>query len=283
MLVNYLCPHAHPLARVFIARGLLEQALITWDHHTHHSRCGHAQAAIRDYIEAALALGLEEVGITDHAPLYWREGNHPVPGSAMARSELPVYVDEVLALREEYAPRIRVLLGLESDYAPGWEETYRDVFASYPFDYVIGSVHYSHGFHIYDRRRWNSEPDPAHVYREYFRLVRESAQSGLFDVLGHITGIMAQGTPPPPDLLAEEFEKTADAIAASGVAIEVNASGLRKGRPEPFPDTALLRLCLERGVPVTYGSDCHFPHELGHARDTAWEAIRGARLWRPTR
>ena len=63
---------------------------------------------MEQYIQAALALGLEEIGISDHAPLYWREGDHPAPGTAMARSELEHYVAEVLALQRKYADRIRV-------------------------------------------------------------------------------------------------------------------------------------------------------------------------------
>jgi histidinol-phosphatase (PHP family) len=255
--------------------------LITYDYHTHHARCGHAAGSIEEYVQAAVGLGLEEIGISDHAPVYWREGDHALPGSAMARSELPAYVEEVLGLRERYQDRIRILLGLEADYEPGFEEVYRDVLASYPFDYVIGSVHYCGGFHIYDRRRWSERSDPQEVYAEYFRLIRESARSGLFDVLGHITGILAYGPRPENAALEREFDRTAAELARTGVAIEVNTSGIRKGGPEPFPASALLRRCVQAGVPVTYGSDSHRPEEVGFARETVWPLIREARLWRP--
>jgi len=255
--------------------------LITADHHTHHARCGHAVGDIEEYVQAALALGLEEIGITDHAPVYWMEGDHALPGTAMARSHLPAYVEEVLGLKERYGGRIRVLLGLESDYAPGFDDVYREVFSTYPFDYVIGSVHQCLGAHIYHRGRWEWGADPAEVYREYFRLVRASAQSGLFQVLGHITGIMAYGPRPSAQLLDEEFEATAEAIAAAGVAIEINTSGLRKGGVEPFPASALLQRCISRGVPVTYGSDSHHPGEVGHGREIAATLLQPARRWQP--
>jgi histidinol-phosphatase (PHP family) len=256
--------------------------LITVDYHTHHERCGHAQGSIEEYVQAALHLGLEEIGISDHAPIYWLDGDHPLPGSAMPRSALGSYVEEVLLLRERYAGRIRVLLGLESDYAPGFEDVYREVLSGYPFDYVIGSVHYCQGLHVYQRDRWKPGVDPAEVYREYFRLVRESARSGLFDVLGHITAIMVLGPPAPDDVLETEFDETARVLAEAGVAVEINTSGLRKGRPGPFPEEALLRRCLEAGVPVTYGSDSHQPSEVGHARDVVAKRIDPARLWRPS-
>jgi histidinol-phosphatase (PHP family) len=257
--------------------------LIPFDYHTHHERCGHARGTIEEYVQAALALGLREIGISDHAPIYWREGDHAQPGSAMARSTLPAYVDEVLALKKRYDGRIRVLLGLESDYAPGFEEVYRDLLGSYPFDYVIGSVHYVGSWHIYQREQWSTHADPDAAYAEYFRLIRESARSGLFDVLGHITGYLTFGPGPTAAVREREFAETARVLAETGVAIEVNTSGLRKGTGHPFPAADLLRACLDSGVPVTYGSDAHRPDEVSHARDVAAPLIEGARLWTPTR
>lgn len=257
--------------------------MIPFDHHTHHERCGHARGTIAEYVEAALALGLEEVGISDHAPLYWREGDHPQPGSAMPRSELESYVEEVLRLRSEYEGRIRILLGLEADYAEGFEDVYREIRAAYPWDYWIGSVHYTLGKHIYDRDLWDDHEDPEPVYAAYYRLVRQSAESGLFDILGHPSGIMVHGPRPAADFLDAEFERTAEVIARSGVAVEVNTSGIRKGTGAPFPHAGLLTRCIRRGVPITYGSDCHAPEEVGHERDRAARLLAGAPLWRDVR
>lgn len=253
--------------------------MLTFDHHTHHNRCGHARGSIEDYVQAALALGMEEVGITDHAPLYWMEGDYPQPGSAMARSQLPEYVDEVLALRKKYAARIRILLGMEVDFVPGTEAIYRNELSPYPWDYLIGSVHYVQGAHIYHQGRWRGGVPAEEQYAEYFDLVRQSAHSGLFDVLGHITGLMAYGPAPFVEQQAREFADTVVAIASSGVAVEINASGLRKGGPEPFPHGELLRQCIAAGVPLTYGSDCHLPEELGDAREVAAGLLVGVRRW----
>lgn len=256
--------------------------MIHFDYHTHHHRCGHAQGTIEQYIQFALAQRLTEIGISDHAPLYWLEGDHPSPGSAMARSHLAEYVDEVLSLRAKYAGRIQVRLGLEADYVEGWDDVYRDALAPYPFDYVIGSVHYVFDQHIYNVYRWPDCVDPERHYAEYFRLVRASARSGLFDFLGHTSGILAYGPPPATELLQREFAETAAAVAEAGVAIEINASGIRKGGPEPFPASALLREYLDAGVPMTYGSDSHLPSEVGHAREIATPLLASATLWQPS-
>ena len=76
------------------------------DYHTHTARCGHAGGAARDYVLHAASRGLTEIAITDHLPLYFLDGDDPEPGLAMARSELPAYVDEVLKSGAERAARI---------------------------------------------------------------------------------------------------------------------------------------------------------------------------------
>ena len=96
------------------------------DYHTHHARCGHATGTMVEYIEAALAGGLEEIGLSDHSPIYDRDDDpHPLPQTAMSQHELPAYIAEMAALRDRYAGRITVRLGVESDYLAGWDEHYR--------------------------------------------------------------------------------------------------------------------------------------------------------------
>ncbi|MCH8291434.1 histidinol-phosphatase [Candidatus Poribacteria bacterium] len=240
--------------------------MIKIDYHTHHYRCGHARGTIEDYICKAIELGLEEIGISDHSPLYFREGNDPGPGSAMAKHELPEYVDEVLALREKYRNRIIVRLGMESDYIENMEDEYAVIYAQYPFDYLIGSVHFFDGRHIYDRRRWERGVNVEAAYREYFRLVRKSAKSGIFDVLGHITAVKAYSPKIHPKILNELYEETLGVIAEYGCCVEINTSGYRKTKAEPFPDYQMIEKCVDYGIPLTFGSDCHDPSEVTHSR-----------------
>jgi histidinol-phosphatase (PHP family) len=242
-------------------------SMITVDYHTHHNRCGHAQGTIEEYIKAGIARGLTEIGISDHSPLYWQDGNDPQPGQAMAKDELDAYVEGVLKLKERYAGQINVRLGMESDYVEGMEDFYRDVYARYPFDYVIGSVHMVFNQHVYEARRWHSKPDPVGVYREFYRLVQKSAQSGLFDILGHTTSILAYAPRPFPTAELEALQDEAlNVIAESGVCVEINTSGYRKMR-EPFPSERMIGKAAELGIPLTFSSDSHRPDEVAHSRD----------------
>ena len=98
--------------------------------------------------------GLQVIGISDHAPYFGSEEDHPYPRIAMSKREFPAYVAEVLRLKEEYKGRIEVLLGVESDFFPEHLATYRQIYNRYPFDYIIGSVHHSGGDRIFNRHRW---------------------------------------------------------------------------------------------------------------------------------
>jgi len=238
-----------------------------FDYHSHHDRCGHAVGGMAGYIDAARALGMAEFGVSDHGPCYWRPGDHAQPGTQMANSELASYVAEARALQSDYARSITVKVGIEADFIEGREEELARLLDAHPFDYALGSVHYAAGASIFKRDRWQSER-AEDVFADYYRQVALAAGSGLFDVLSHLTAVEAYA-PPIPEALADAlYRPAADAVAAAGCVVEVNTSGYRKmGGDEPFPNRRMLRLLIERGVPLTFGSDCHKPEEVGFARD----------------
>ncbi|XID95736.1 histidinol-phosphatase [Paenibacillaceae bacterium WGS1546] len=244
-----------------------------FDLHTHHDRCGHATDRIRDYIEAAIGAGLQAIGISDHSPYFAHEQDHPQPGIAMPRSEFPNYVAEVLRLKEQYQGRIEVLLGVESDFYPDQIELYRHAYAPYPFDYIIGSVHQTRGVSIFNRKRWKgkSENEQTDEKKHYYELIRQSADSGLFQVLGHIDAM--KGYYPAFAEIAgaeAEIDEALKAVAANDIAIEINTSGKTKDCGGWYPSDALLERALRLGADVTFGSDAHVPGRVGDE----WEQVR---------
>jgi len=244
------------------------------DYHTHHERCGHAAGTLRDVVSAAASRGLGAVGLSDHAPLLSFEQDWPLPHIAMACSSFPAYVQEMHDIREEFAPRVRVKLGVEADYVPTHVGAYRDLLAPYALDYVIGSVHYVDGWSIFEPElpEGASRED---VWARYLRLTREAAQCGLFDILGHLDCLKTKGHL-PREWLTRDLMETLDAIAESGVAIELNTSGWRKPVAECFPSPEMLRLTAERGIPVCLGSDAHSPTDVGADFERAADLLRHA-------
>jgi histidinol-phosphatase (PHP family) len=255
-----------------------------FDLHTHHDRCGHASGKIKDYIDSAIDAGMQVIGISDHSPYFAHELDQPQPGIAMARSDFPNYVAEVLRLKEKYKDRIEVLLGVESDFYVDQIELYRSSYVPFPFDYIIGSVHQTRGISIFNRNRWTGKSEEEQIVekKHYYDLIRQSAESGLFQVLGHIDAM--KGYFP---LFANipgaenEIDEALKAVAANEISIEINTSGKTKYCGGWYPSDAILERALHFGVDVTFGSDAHIPERVGDE----WEIVQkrlleiGFRRW----
>jgi histidinol-phosphatase (PHP family) len=250
-----------------------EDLAMKFDLHTHNERCGHATGTIEDYVRAGIDAGLTTIGISDHSPYFAREEDHAVPGTAMAKSEFSRYIEEVLRLKEKYAGRIEVLLGVESDFFPEHLEVYRQAYAPYPFDYIIGSVHQIYGVSIFNRNRWKklNGREKTDVKRHYYEQIRDSAHTGLFQVLGHIDAM--KGYYPAFVNIAgaeTEIDAALQAVAEHDIAIEINTSGKTKDVGGWYPSDAILERALHFGVDVTFGSDAHIPSRVGDE----WELVR---------
>ena len=236
-----------------------------FDLHTHHFRCGHADGNIRDYVEAAVEAGLQVIGISDHTPYFGSPEEQAFPAIAMGKSEIASYVEEVLQLKKEFEGKIDVLLGIESDYFPEHAALYQKTLSQYPFDYIIGSVHHVSGRSIFNKNRWKdlSPKQKIAEKEEYFSLIRQSAKSGMFQILGHIDA-MKGNYPSFTDIMTEDaLEETLKVIAESGVAIEINTSGKTKMCGGWYPSNEILERARFHGVEVTFGSDAHIPSRIG--------------------
>ncbi|GGO05155.1 histidinol-phosphatase HisJ [Saccharibacillus kuerlensis] len=249
------------------------------DYHTHHERCGHAVGTLEQYVLQGIELGLGQLGLSDHMPLIHINPANYYPEMAMPMDELPRYVEEVLALKEKYREQIDIRLGLEGDYIEGYEEEIERIVNAYPWDYVIGSVHFLGEWDVTDFRQtaqWEGR-DPLEVYRQYYDAVGRAANTGFYDIVGHFDVIKRFGFAPAPEQNAEkaEFENAAlRRIADSGIAMELNASGLTKPCAEMFPSENLLRRAIDLGIPLTLGSDAHAPAKLSENLDQARAQLR---------
>ncbi len=232
----------------------------------HTPLCGHAEGAPFEYAEHAIKMGLEEIGFSDHAPFVVRE----LPGITMKHEELPDYYRMIEEVRAKYQNQLRIKIAIEADFVPGYEDKTKALLDDYPYDYVIGSVHYikNWGFDNPDERnKWDDQSINA-VYCDYYELLRQSAESGLYDIIAHPDLVKKFGHRATEDIL-EEIEKTANTFKQCGVAIEINTSGLRKPVKEMYPALSNLKIYAKAGVPLTFGSDSHQPTDVGCDFDKA--------------
>jgi transcription initiation factor TFIIIB Brf1 subunit/transcription initiation factor TFIIB len=112
---------------------------LLYESHSHTTLCKHAHGTPAEYALQAEARGLKGIIFTCHCPL-------PDGLSLqyrMSPEEYPGYVALIARTREEFAGRIDVRLGLESDFLPGFglEPWLRELHAREPLHHVLGSVH----------------------------------------------------------------------------------------------------------------------------------------------
>lgn len=248
------------------------------DYHTHHARCGHAVGELEEYVKRGIEMGLHQIGLSDHMPLIHVKPEDYYPEMAMLMEELPRYVEECMTLKERYKGQIEVRVGLEGDYIEGYERHIEKIIQDYPWDYVIGSVHFLGEWDITDFRQthgWEGK-DPLDVYRKYYDAVQKATATGLYDIMGHLDVIKRFGFSPgvehTDEVIALEHAALA-AVSRSGKAMELNASGLSKACEEMFPSRRMLEEAMRLGIPLTLGSDAHQPQKLGEHLDTARELL----------
>ena len=227
---------------------------------------------VERYLAAAEEAAVEELGCSEHVYRFRRAlelWGHPF-WEEQAQDDLDAYCDFVrsTALR----------LGLEVDFVPGAEDRTQNLIDDCGLDYVIGSVHFV-GDRAVDHGGWDiwSEvPDPDAVWRRYFETVGEAARSGLFDVIAHpdLVKMWGDARPQPDRDLRFYYEPAVEAIAESGVAVEVSTAGLRKPVGEIYPAPAFAAMCLEAGVPFALSSDAHNPGDVGYAYERAVSEMR---------
>jgi histidinol-phosphatase (PHP family) len=230
--------------------------------------------------EHAANVGVEQVAITEHCHRFDEIAAVALP--AWSRPGSPALVDAVARVwREEGGARLEpyvtlltnaqarglpVLVGLEVDHLPGAGEAIAEALAPYPFDILLGSVHWL-GPWLFDAygdpvfaAEWERR-SASEAWDAYGDAVIELAASGLIDVVAHVDVIKVAGRRPSDRSVWEA--RIASALAGCGVAVEVSSAGWRKPAGEPYPSPSLLALLHAARVPFTTGSDAHHVPEIG--------------------
>lgn len=228
---------------------------------------------VERYLAAAAAAGVEELGVSEHVYRFrqaldlWR---HPLWVES-ARDDLDAYCG--------FVRETPLRLGLECDFVPGAEERTAALLGARDFDYVVGSVHFigegdaavDHpGFDV-----WEGDGDPDEIWRRYFEALAACARSGLFDILAHpdLVKVWGRARPQPRRDPRRFYEPAVEAIAETGIAIEISTAGLRKPVGELYPAHEFAAMCVEAGASFALSSDAHLPEQVGFGYDRALELL----------
>ncbi len=228
------------------------------DYHIHTKYCNHATGEMEEYVIKAIEIGLAQIGFAEHMPVM------PQPELCLSYEDLPVYYQGAVDLREMYSESISIRIGAEIDILPEKYDEIRQILSDYPFDYVIGSLHYLDGW-PFDQKEYINGFQRGLLeehYHSFFTKIVEIASSGFCDILGHADNLKRMGFPPPNNP-RPYYRKIIEAIGDNGLSIELNTSGIDAPIKEMYPSPIFLRMLISSGVPITLGSDAHAPDQVG--------------------
>lgn len=245
------------------------------DYHMHLRGPGESEGRIEQtpesverYVEVARTRGVDEIGFTEHDYYFVQTRTvWQLPYQLdRCRHDLDTYCDAVVEAKRRGLP---VKLGLEVDWLPHRADELAEILEPYPWDYLLGSVHWIDGLGVDSRPGlWEKLP-VEQVWARYAAELEGAARSGHFDVLAH------------PDLAKifgdrVEWDWGSLVSALDGVALEVSTAGLHKPVGELYPERALLETAHDAGVGITLASDAHVPQHVGRDLDRAVEHARAA-------
>jgi histidinol-phosphatase (PHP family) len=275
--------------------ALIDYHVHLWPHPERAASAEYRLDRLAAYCERATAAGVEEIALTEHFSRFaagraavgpfWEHEGDPALRQSMAEyfdhhatADLDEYVEAALAAKRAGLP---VVLGLEVDYYRGQMEAVSRLLAGYPFDVLLGSVHWLGTWRFDDLgselamdewpRRGTEE-----AWRGYTEALEELAGTRTCDVLAHPDLVKVTGRRPAQSLLDECHDRMAAAVASSGMAAEISSAGWRKPVGEAYPAKDLLARFYERGVPVTTASDSHGPGDVAHRAGELGELASGA-------
>ena len=257
--------------------GFIGQARdLPLDAHLHTDLSPDSAVPVDVYAAAAADLGIAEIAITDHLDFDRR-----APAFAYADFERRMRVVREAAGR--WAGKVAIRFGVEITFERTSEDTIRRHLTSHAYDFVIGSVH-AHLFSPYGPSHvasFAAGKTLAEAVEPYFAEVEAAARSGLFDTLGHLDYVKKYLIPHfrPADFAAapELYEPVLRTLVESGMALEVNASGLRQPPRETYPPAPIVARFRELGGrDVTAGSDAHAAHDFAFGLAEAYRSISDA-------
>ena len=232
------------------------------DYHLHSRFSFDSNEEPENICEAEIALGVTEICFTEHF-----EFNAPKTDIWPNIIEWNKCVDE---LKSKYEGRLTILQGVEIGQPQSEPERAKDLIEQLcdRLDFVIGSLHI-----VGNTGRPSKYEFTKKTYLEYFKMYFEElkvlAETGDFDVMGHVT-FPFRYVPEelllerPIESFEEEFREVFDIIISRNKGIEINTSGYRTPLGEAMPGEKIIKWYKEQGGNIiTIGSDGHSARSAG--------------------
>lgn len=253
------------------------------DYHMHFEYGSYDEAWVQGFFDAAQKRGLDEIGISEHThtfrefePLYYEDLvlDDSFIGSFqqkwLKKNKFKYILQDYFSFMELLKKKHTVKTGIEVCNFQHQDEV-REILAPYSFDYVIGSIHFLHGW-AYDSSEIKAEWEKhslREIYEWYADEVENLCSSGLYDVLGHPFNIRLFRFLPDFDV-TPVLERAAKALQQAKMGIDINTGTFYRypiQEISPYPD--FMRIAAKYDLPVITSSDAHKPEDCGSYIDDA--------------
>ncbi|NBI92251.1 histidinol-phosphatase HisJ family protein [Lachnospiraceae bacterium] len=253
------------------------------DYHVHTRFSDDSVYPMEQVVKDAIAMGLEEICFTDHVDYGIKEDwdcGHPIQyreDAPLANVDYPAYTALIKEMQDKYSGRIRVKMGMEFGMQMHTVSKYEELFARYPFDFIILSVH-----QVEDKEFWTQDFQRGRSQKEYNERYYEemghlvNAYSD-YSVLGHMDLIVRYDEEGiyPFDKIEPMVSEILKRVIERGKGIEMNTSYRRYGLKDTTPSMDILRRYRELGGEIiTIGSDSHEPEHLGTGIEGAKKVLK---------
>ena len=242
------------------------------NYHTH-STFSDGKNTPEEIVLLAIEQGFDCIGFSDH-------GNTPFD-LRYCMTDLDGYIAEINRLKEKYAGKIDILLGIEEDiFTPVDREK---------FDYVISSSHYLFkdeeylpfdSTYEYFSTALSHFDSPLAMAKQYFNTLCKYIENTKPKIIGHFDLITKYEEKEKSVFFNDEayWELAENAIKKAlqvDCIFEVNTGLITRGfRSSPCPHDRLLKIIFEKGGKVMLSSDSHQKETLTAYFDKAKEILK---------
>lgn len=237
--------------------------MIKENYHTHTYRCGHAIGTDEEYVIEALAVGITELGFSDHIFL----PDHSQVGIRGDYELLDDYISSLKALREKYKDRIKIHIGFEAEAMPYYFPYYKSLLEKGDIEYLVLGNHCeidkNNELHFFF-----SQATKAKDIIRYTNSLVKGIKTGLFRIVAH------------PDYFMSSYykwnatciscaKKICKAAKKYGVVLEFNFGAVRRGKKLigeeyrfSYPYNKFWEIAKKYKCKVMIGLDAHSPNDI---------------------
>ncbi len=233
------------------------------DLHTHTNRSFDSEADLFENCRAAEAAGLGTLAVTNHFDF-----------DGILSGIYPAYLhhldrEEIERARAAF-PSLTLLRGVEMGQPHAYPHLVKPLIEAHGYDYLLASVHNLENCPDFWFLNYAdmSEGHCVQLLHRYFTELKAVARTPGIDTLAHLTYPLRYMRRAGKQIDILRFEgamrEVFHILIETGVALEVNTSGLRQGMGETMPSLTVAGLYYDCGGRlVAVGSDAHTSADIG--------------------